>query len=213
MLDEVLNIPLQHEAKIPAIHFSDGTEATDDMLVRAVLGGDEQAFGQIFERHKRLVTRTVGRFFRDRGEIEEFVQQSFTKTYFSLKDFRGGRADSFPAWLTRIVVNICYDEFRRRARRHESTFADEENDENAFAETVHDKNAASPENALAAAELTEKMLSLLDPRDRIAMTLVYSQDYSLNEVADILGITASNLKSRLFRCRSLLKSRFSYLFR
>jgi DNA-directed RNA polymerase specialized sigma24 family protein len=45
------------------------------------------------------------------------------------------------------------------------------------------------------------------------MTLVYSQDYSLNEVADILGITTSNLKSRLFRCRNLLKRRFAYLFR
>ena len=64
MLDEVSNTGLQNEAKSSAIEFSDRSQITDEQLVRAVLDGDEQAFAEIFERYRRLVTGVVGRFFR-----------------------------------------------------------------------------------------------------------------------------------------------------
>ena len=212
MLDEVLNIGLQREAQLPAIEFSERSSVTDDDLVRAVLAGDEQAFAEIFEKYKRPVTRVVSRFFRDRSEIEECVQLSFTKTYFSLKNFRGERGDSFPAWVTRIAVNVCYDEFRRRQRRPENRFTEMDDDGATFIESVPDGNTATAETLLASAQLAEKILSSLDPLDRIAMTLVYLQDYSLKDASDIIGIRMGNLKSRLFRCRNQIKIRFGHLF-
>lgn len=211
MLDEVSNTGLQNEAKSSAVGFSDGAQVTDEQLVRAVLAGDEQAYAEIFERYKRLVTGVVGRFFRNRSEIEECVQQSFAKAYFSLKHFRGESGNSFPAWLTRIAVNICYDEFRRRGRKPESLFT-EIDDGTGFLESVSDGKTATAETQLVSAQLAEKILSSLDPRDRIAMTLVYSEDYSLNDAAEIIGISTGNLKSRLFRCRNHIKTRFGHLF-
>lgn len=204
---------MQNEAKSSAIGYTEGEQTTDEQLVRFVLDGDEQAFAEIFERYKRLVTSVVGRFFRDRSEIEECVQLSFTKTYFSLKHFRGGRDNSFPAWLTRITVNICYDEFRRRGRRPESRFSEMDDEGVAFVESITDDNAGSAETSLASAQLAEKILSSLDAKDRIAMTLVYSEDYSLNEAAEIIGISTGNLKSRLFRCRNHIRERFGHLFK
>src|SRR3954447_26205551 len=107
MLDEVLKTGLQDEAQLSVVRFSDHSQqTTDEMLVRAILDGDEQAFAEIFERYRKLVTGVAGRFFRDRSEIEECVQQSFAKMYFSLKAFRGERGASFPAWATRIAVNV-----------------------------------------------------------------------------------------------------------
>ena len=203
---------MQNEAQLSSAGFTESSSVTDIDLVRSVLDGDEQAFREIFDRHRLLVTRVVGRFFRDRSEIEECVQIAFTKTYFSLKAFRGGRGDSFPAWLTRIAVNVCYDEFRRRQRRPESRFAEMETDETAFVESVSDGRAGTAETDLVSAQLAEKILSSLDARDRIAMTLVYSEDYSLTDAAEIIGISASNLKSRLFRCRNHIKQRFGHLF-
>ena len=203
---------MQDEAQFPAIGFSGTSSITDEELVRAVLDGEEQAFAEIFDRHRLLVTRVVGRFFRDRSEIEECVQLSFTKTYFSLKHFRGERDNSLPAWLTRIAVNVCYDEFRRRQRRPESRFSEMDDEGAAFIESISDANAGSAEASLVSAQLAEKILSTLDPRDRIAMTLVYSEDYSLNEAAEIIGISAGNLKSRLFRCRNHIRERFGHFF-
>lgn len=212
MLEEVLNINLQTNAQVPAIEPVDTAPVTDERLVTAVLAGDEQAFSEIFERYRRQVTRTVGKFFRDRSEVEEYVQQSFTKTYFSLKNFRGGSDNSFPAWITRITVNVCYDEFRSRQRRGESLFTEMSDDENEYVTAFIDKRAPSVETSLAASQLAERMLAGLDPQDRVAMTLVYSEDYSLSEVAEAIGITTSNLKSRLFRCRNHIKTRFGHLF-
>ncbi|MBK8303332.1 MAG: sigma-70 family RNA polymerase sigma factor [Chloracidobacterium sp.] len=213
MLQEVLNINLQTNTRSQTDVITDVTPASDEQLVEAVLGGDETAFAVIFERYTRPMTRVVSRFFRERSDIEEFVQQSFTKAYFSLKKYRGGEDNSFPAWMTRIAVNVCYDEFRRRGRRAESLVTDLSSDESDYLETVADGRKPSVERLLAARQLTEKILSVLDEQDRIAMTLVYSEDYSLNEVAEAIGISTSNLKSRLFRCRNQIKSRFGHLFK
>jgi RNA polymerase sigma-70 factor (ECF subfamily) len=212
MLDEVLNSDLQRRARLTAIELAKGVTASDIELVQAVLDGDESAFAEIFERHKLLVTRVVGRFFRERGDIEESVQQAFTKAYFSLAKFRGGEDNSFPAWITRIAVNICYDEFRRRQRKPESLFTEMSEKENDYIEAIADGREISTERSLVAAQLVEKITSGLDAKDRIAMTLVYCEDYSLDEVATAIGITRSNLKSRLFRCRTQIKKRFGHLF-
>ena len=212
MHDEVLNINLQTKAQFSAVVLKDESRVSDEQLVHAVLGGDETAFAEIFERYKRPMTRVVSRFFRDLTDVEECVQQCITKTYFSLKNYRGGEENSFPAWMTRIAVNVCYDEFRKRGRRSESLFTEMSDAENDYLETVADGRKPSAERSLVASQLSEKVLSGLDPKDRIAMTLVYSEDYTLNEVADAIGITTSNLKSRLFRCRSQIRNRFGHLF-
>ena len=212
MFDEVINIRLQREAQFPTIEFTDESPTTDERLVQMTLAGDETAYAEIFERYKRAMTRVVSRYFRERSDIEEFVQQCFTKAYFSLKNFRGGEDKSFAAWMTRIAINVCYDEFRRRGRKGESLFSEMSGEENDYLETIVDGRGPSAEKSLVAMQLAEKILSTLDEKDRMAMTLVYSEDYSLNEVADVIGITTSNLKSRLFRCRNQIRTKFGHLF-
>jgi RNA polymerase sigma-70 factor (ECF subfamily) len=187
-------------------------QSSDAWLVQAVLDGDENAFADIFERYKKPVTRIVGRFFRDRNEIEEFVQQSFIKAYVSLNKFRGGEDNSFAAWLTRITVNVCYDEFRRRTRKAETVFTEFSDIEIDYLTQLEDSGGSSPERSVIAAQLAEKIMSCLEPRDRVALTMIYSDNYSLDEVSAAIGISSSNLKSRLFRCRNLIKKRFGHLF-
>lgn len=212
MLDEVLNINLRTTAQIPAIEFSDQRIKSDDSLVEAVIDGDETAFAEIFDRYKLGVTRTVGRFFRERSDIEEMVQQSFMKVFLSLKRFRGGEERSFAAWITRITVNVCYDEFRRRQRKSESLFSEIGTEESDYVSSIADGRTRSSERTLSNAQIAERILASLEAEDRIAMTLVYSNEYSLEEAAGAIGITVSSLKSRLFRCRNHIKRRFGHLF-
>jgi RNA polymerase sigma-70 factor (ECF subfamily) len=212
MLDEVLNITLQSEAQLPALTVAENDPTSDDRLVELVLNGDNTAFAEIFERYKRHVTHTVGRFFAERNEVEEHVQQAFVKAFTSLAKYHGGEDNSFAAWMTRIATNVCYDEFRRRQRRGQSLFSEISSDEQDYVETVADGREVSPEQRTAARDIAIRVLAQLDPMDRFAMTLVYSEDRSLDEVSKVLGITVSNLKSRLFRCRNLIKKRYSHLF-
>jgi len=213
MLEEVLKISLQTKTQFPIVGFADEVHTSDESLVQAVLDGDERAFEEIFERYRRPMTRVVSRYFRERTDIEEFVQQSFTKAYFSMKKFRGGGEASFPAWMARIAVNVCYDEFRRRGRKAENLFTEMTDEENDYIETIADGRSAKADSSLVAAQLAEKVLAGLAAEDRVAMTMVYSEDYTLDEVAGAIGISTSNLKSRLFRCRNHIRKRFGHLFR
>jgi RNA polymerase sigma-70 factor (ECF subfamily) len=211
MLDEVLNISLQTNAKLLGIDVHDTEMTSDELLVQQVLAGDETAFEQIFERYRRMITRVVARFFRERADIEEAVQQAFTKAYFSLDKFRGGESP-LKSWLARIAVNVCYDEFRRRQRKNESLFAEMSDEEVEYVERIADGKAVPADNALIAEQLIEKFTLGLKPEDRVALALVYSQEYTLDEAADVIGITTSNLKSRLFRCRNHIRKRFGHFF-
>src|SRR2546423_1439223 len=138
MLDEVLNISVQTTTQLAVMEAEVAGARTDDLLVRAVLDGDESAFAEIFDRYKRQVTRTAGKFFRQRADIEECVQKTFTKAYFSLSRFRGGEDRSLAAWLTRITVNVCYDEFRRRHKSGEALLSDLSNEENDYVDRILD---------------------------------------------------------------------------
>ncbi len=122
MLEEVINISSQTTAQVTSIEFDRDAPVSDEQLVRAVLAGEEQAFADIFERYRRSMTRVVSRFFREPSDIEEYVQLCFTKAYFSLNKYRGAEDRSFPAWMARIAVNVCYDELRRRQRENQKTF-------------------------------------------------------------------------------------------
>ena len=179
---------------------------TDAALVKAVLAGDETAFALIFERYRKLVAHLVSRFFYEREEVEEFVQQSFTKIYFSLKDFRGEREKSMAAWLSKITVNLCYDELRRRGRRLENRFGDLSDEENAALERLAQSEAENAESSLIKRDLAEKLLSNLEASDRLALTLFYGEDFSVEEVAEFIGWSPSNVKTRLFRARSYLRN-------
>lgn len=190
--------PAESESKIASAQ-------TDTALVEAVLAGDETAFTALFERYRRLVAHLVSRFFYQREEIEEFVQQSFTKVYFSLKNFRGEREKSFSSWLSKITVNLCYDELRRRGRQPENRFGDLTDEESEILEQAAETAAESAESFLIKRDLAEKLLSKLEASDRLALTLFYGEEHSVEEVAELVGWSPSNVKTRLFRARNYLR--------
>lgn len=191
---------------------ADDARELDDELVRACLAGDDAAFDLIFERYRRLVVYLVGRFFRRREEVEDIAQQAFTKIYFSLKDFRGGREKSFSAWVSRLTVNACYDELRRRNRRSENLFSEFTDEERTCFEKMVSAGNVDAEKTLVARDLAEKILSHLDAKERLALTLLYGEDFTVAEIAKIVGWSESNVKTRLFRCRNHLRSIYSHLF-
>jgi RNA polymerase sigma-70 factor, ECF subfamily len=179
---------------------------TDENLVKSVLAGDETAFESIFERYRRLVVHLVGRFFNRRETIEDISQQAFTKAYFSLKDFRGENEKSLQSWLSRLTVNVCYDELRRRQRKPENLFSDLSDDEFNYVENIAERKSLSSEETLANKDLAEKLLKGLEVEDRLAITMFYAEENSIAEVAEKLGWSESKLKTRLYRARNYLRN-------
>ena len=180
-------------------------EPTDDALVAAAGAGDEAAFEQLFERHRRQVARIAGRFFPQREQIEEIIQDSFTKAYFALGSYHGTHASSFKAWLTQIAVNSCYDQLRRARRRPEQSLGDI--GEREGYEVISRLRAARSdvENALVSRDLAVKLLARLSPEDRMVLTLLDVEGFSVAEIAKLTNWSVSKVKVRAHRARTHLR--------
>lgn len=180
-------------------------ERTDDALVAAAAVGNEEAFEQLFERHRRQVARIAGRFFAQRDQVEEIIQDTFTKVYLALHTYHGTHEASFKAWLAQITVNACYDHLRRARRRPEHTMGDlTENESQDF--SIKLRAARSDiEGALVSRDLALKLLARLSAEDRLVLTLLDVEGFSVAEISEMTSWSISKVKVRAHRARAHLR--------
>lgn len=181
--------------------------ADDNQLVVAALAGDETAFEQLFLRHKLMVARIGGHFFRQPEQVEDILQSSFASAYFSLKDFQGGGEAAFKAWLSRITVNTCYDALRYKRCRPEDTISAITDDESRWLdERMTDQSVGGDaEQAVVARDLSDKLLARLEADDRLVLTLLHAAELSVKEVSEITGWSGSKVKIKAYRARIALR--------
>lgn len=182
-------------------------EPTDESLVEAVRAGDDSAFEQIFERHRRRVSRMVGRFVNRPERVEEILQDVFTKVYFALGAYSAERGPSFAAWLSRVAINSVYDELRRARRRPESSIIDITNDEIVWLNSQLRAKVAGgdAESAVISRDLANKLLARLSADDRLVLTLLDAEELSVAEIAVLMGWKVSKVKVRAHRARQSLR--------
>lgn len=181
-------------------------EISDADLVADVVNGDAAAFEYLFERHRQRVAAIAGRFFHQAPQVEEIVQETFTKAYFGLSDFSQFKVDSFVQWLARIAFNNCYDELRRQSRSGERLLREFDNAERrelrAFTSGV---DATTLESAAINRDLAHKLLSRLSPEDRLVLVLLEVEGLSVAEIARLLDWSSPKVKIRAFRARTDLR--------
>ena len=156
-------------------------------------------------RYSPRVFSVVSRFFRQRSLVEEAAQEVFLKAYTQLGSFEG--RGSFEGWLTRIATNTCLNMIRGAKRRPESTVSDLTNDEQNWLEQQSGDGSEpfAVENNLVAADLADRLLSVLPPEDQQALLMIDGQDASIKEVAEATGWSESKVKVRAFRARRKLR--------
>ena len=180
-------------------------EPTDDALVAAATDGHEDAFEKLFERHRRQVARIASRFFAQREQIEEIIQDSFTKVYFALNTYHGTHAASFKAWLSQITINCCYDQLRRMRRRPEHPLSEIVENEASHISVQLRATSANIEGALVSRDLALKLLSRLSAEDRLVLTLLDVEGFSVAEIAAMTSWSVSKVKVRAHRARAHLR--------
>jgi RNA polymerase sigma-70 factor (ECF subfamily) len=200
--DTALTPSLTAEAVEPA-----ADEQSDLELVSRVRAGDDAAFEELFNRHRRRVSLIASRFFRQPQQLEEIVQESFTKAYFALADFSNTQENSFAAWLARISFNTCYDELRRLKRRPESALSDVSEEESAWLkENLRAVNPGSDIEATAISrDLAAKLLARLSAEDRLVLVMLDAEGMSVSEIAKSLDWSVPKVKVRAHRARASLR--------
>lgn len=178
-----------------------------ELVSRATAGGDETAFEELFNRHRRRVSLIASRFFRQREQIEEVVQESFMKAYFALPDFTNQQESSFASWIARIAFNACYDELRRMKRRPESAFGDVSEEEAAWLKSQVRTTGAGDdvEAAAVARDLADKLLARLTPEDRLLLMMLDVEGLSVAEISETKNWSISKVKVRAHRARASLR--------
>src|SRR5437867_8943414 len=181
--------------------FKPAGSADDRELVRRAQGEDKEAFEELIRRHLHRVFAVARGILKRQEDVEDIAQQVFVKAYFSLKRF--DQRAAFSTWLYKITVNECWDLLRKRKARplvYEADFSEEQSRQYTAPEREASK-APDASDRMALREQLENMLSQLDKRDRAMLVLKEVEGFSVEEIAESMGLNANTVKVRLFRAR------------
>ena len=170
-------------------------------MVRQAQKGDKAAFETLVHRHQHRVFAVARGILKRQEDVEDVAQQVFVKAYFSLKRF--DQRAAFSTWLYKITVNECWDLLRKRKARplvYESDFNEEQSRQYTDTERETTKGPDTSDR-MAMRERLESMLGQLDKRDRAMLILKEVEGFSVEEIADSMGLNANTVKVRLFRAR------------
>jgi RNA polymerase sigma-70 factor, ECF subfamily len=182
-----------------------GQAPSDAELLRRHVGGDAEAFGELFARHRERLWAVAVRTLGDPEEAGDALQDAMISAFRRAASFRGDSAVT--TWLHRIVVNACLDRLRRRAARPASSGADEEVLDALAAPAQAADDRADPDTALDVLAA----LRTLPPHQRAALVLVDMLGYPVADAADVLGVSIGTVKSRCARGRARLAPKLAHL--
>ena len=166
-----------------------GWVVEDGDLVARARSGDPVAFERLYEQYHAPILNYLHRMVSDRALAEDLTQDTFEKAYKALPSTRPDLA--FKAWLYRIATNTAISNGRRKRIVKWLPFA-----------PGFDPPAdADIESSVTRKHDVEKALAKLPQHYAAALLLRHYQGLSLIETAEVLGITETACKLRLFRAR------------
>ncbi len=162
--------------------------------------GQQQFFQEIIERHKGILFKVARTYCPNEDDRQDLIQEMMVQIWQSLHKYN----DHFKisTWLYRISLNVAISFYRKsktRANRH--TVLNEQT------ARVPTKDKTETERQL---NLLEQFISELKEIDK-ALMLLYLEDKSHAEIAEVLGMTVSNVGTKVGRIKDKLKTRFSQL--
>ena len=197
-----------HPKPIPVLHQKHpNLTPTDEELIRQSIQQDQAAYRQLVERYQDFVYTVVYRMLRNREEAEEVAMDVFLKAFRTLHHY-GGRS-KFSTWLYSIAYRSAIDKLRLKKRSIQSL------DDAFMSHTLVLEEASPLEKAeqLDLQQVLQKVIQLLPAEDAGLVSLYYLQELSIKEVAKSTGLSVSNVKVKLFRLRSELKSHIKHLLK
>ncbi len=178
-------------------------EPTDADHIAAVLKGDSARFEVLVQKYLPRVFATARRYARREDEVEDIVQEIWLKAFQKLGSFRGEAP--FEHWLMRLAVRTCYDFLRSHRRNRETTFSQLSESESDWLDRFVAEPESASENADAARQLVERVLTQLSPAARLIITLLEIEDRSVKEIAELTGWSVPLVKVRAFRARAEMR--------
>src|SRR3954466_3941182 len=180
----------------PERRITDVNDALAEPLTGPITGlNTVQGFEELYRNTFPRVYAYVASLLRDRSAAEDVTAQAFERAYRKRSGF-SARRGSPEAWIFGIARNAALDELRKRKRR--ATLESEPADVWSPGPYEEAERSFRREEVRAA-------LSSLDPRDRDLVALKFAGGLSNGEIARVLGLSETNVGSRLYRAVEKLR--------
>ncbi len=181
----------------------------DTDIIQKVVKGESALYEVLIRRHNPILYR-IGRSYRySHAETEDLMQETYVQAYFNLSKFEN--RSSFKTWLTRIMLNNCYQQ-KQKLRYQKEVAAENANTEGV---TPLFHQPSNTEKLMVNKELghvLENALTRIPEDYRIVFTLRELNGLSVHDTVEALQISESNVKVRLNRARKMLRTEIEKLY-
>jgi RNA polymerase sigma-70 factor (ECF subfamily) len=157
--------------------------------------GSQNAFVDLLDRHRGILLKIATAYCTTPADREDLAQEMIVQLWRAYPRF-DGRA-RFSTWMYRVAMNVAIS-FQRSQTRKSRTVVPA--DASVF-ERISDPREAQPDDRLS---LVRDLVEQLDPPNR-ALMLLYLDDYAYTEIAEILGISETNVATKIGRIKERLR--------
>jgi RNA polymerase sigma-70 factor (ECF subfamily) len=162
-------------------------------LIARLKNKEQSALSEVMSMYKNQIFNYLNLMTGDREMAEELTQDTFVKVYFKAGTIK---TDNLKAWIYKIATNLARSEFRKIKIKHLLSLSDV--NEGQFA------HESSPDSEI---EL-EQMLSVLPEKYRVAIIMKEINNFSFEEISEILKKPVGTVKSLVFRGRQQMRFHF-----
>ena len=185
-------------------------QLSDDQLIERTLAGETEAFGVLVRRWENPIYGLSLRMLGRDEEAKDVCQETFIAAFKNLRKFRGDA--KFSSWLYRIALNACNTRLRRSDNGLTQSLSDEREDGRTL--EITDVTAEGEPERLQRehrAMLVRRALQALPAEMRQVIVMKEYEELTFAEIAEILQIPMSTVKSRLYTGLQQLRSRLGNL--
>jgi RNA polymerase sigma-70 factor, ECF subfamily len=178
-------------------------DANEADLIRRICTGEKEAFYELVHPYEKAVYTAAMSILNNQADAEEVAQEAVLKAFSNLSRFRGEA--KFSTWLVQITINEARLKLRKDRRHlYESVDEAKSDDEGDYFPKDFADWREIPSETLQRSELREALkraLAGLQQKYREVLILRDIQHLSIEETAQVLGISTGNVKTRLLRAR------------
>jgi RNA polymerase sigma-70 factor (ECF subfamily) len=182
-------------------------DLSDSQIIERTLGGEPEAFNLLVRRWERQIYGLSLRMLGRDEEAKDATQETFLSAYRNLSKFRGEA--KFSSWIYRIALNICNTKLRSRAK---GVISLEEQWEATGFELAAETDDLS--GNIQQEQITRHVRRALQGLPAEMRQVIIMKEYEglkFAEIADILGIPISTVKTRMYTGLTELRKRLEHL--
>lgn len=175
-------------------------------IIAAILAGETQLYHELIRPHERSVYMMALSYMKNEADAEDVAQDAFIKALRNLSTFRGDA--KFSTWLISITLNEARNRLRRQGVVRMQSLDEPPDEDGAVSPALLRDWREIPSEAVEREEvrtLIKKAVELLPEIYKQVFLLRDVEELDVNETAQTLSISISNVKVRLHRARMMLQ--------